>query len=158
MNAFSTSVEDINYQQDVLVAALCPRSEDPAECEASPPDFWRAIALRLWPGYYDPEAEWMCAPPFQDPQDHILTCEECVQGLKASIDQLADPRSIDVIVERFLKSDCCFTIPDERCPQFLEAVLREGIPVLAETSNPEEYPPFCEAVLPGTCPARNMIF
>ena len=39
-----------------------------------------------------------------------------------------------------MASDFCATIPDERCPEFLEAVLRGGIPVLAETSNPEEYP------------------
>merc|ERR1712223_1640767 len=100
ISAASTSEESITDQQVILVGALCPGSEDPAQCEAGLPDFWKAIALRLWPAYYNPEAEWMCAPPCKDPQDHILTCEECVEGLKASIDQLADPRYIDVIVER----------------------------------------------------------
>ena len=41
---------------------------------------------------------------------------------------------------RFLKSDFCFTIPDKHCPKFLEAVLREGIPVLAEADDVEMYP------------------
>jgi len=156
ISAASTSEESITDQQVILVGALCPGSEDPAQCEAGLPDFWKAIALRLWPAYYNPEAEWMCAPACADPQDTPTTCDQCVEGLQASIDFLVD--SIDAIVERFMASDFCSTIPDERCPEFLEAVLRGGIPVLAETSNPEEYPQFCEAVLPGTCPARNMIF
>ena len=40
-------------QIDLLVAGLCPGAEDPAECEAGLPDFWRAIAALLWPGYWD---------------------------------------------------------------------------------------------------------
>ena len=110
--------------QEVLVAALCPRSEDPAECEVwqSPmekkPDLCSLqMSLLIRPAFltsggrlrcdsgqlttiqrlvnakffssfltstpsYSWQAEWMCAPPCQDPQDHILTCEECVDGLK----------------------------------------------------------------------------
>ena len=41
-------------QIDMLVAGLCPESDDPAGCEAGLPDFWRAIAAILWPGYWDP--------------------------------------------------------------------------------------------------------
>merc|ERR1712032_1514341 len=52
----------IANQQAILVGGLCPTSENPAECEAGLPDFWKAIALALWPGYYDPPAEWMCGP------------------------------------------------------------------------------------------------
>ena len=83
---------------------------------------------------------------------------------QASFDQLVVPRTIDTIVERsvvsinrisiiiiciitiiitinrFLASDFCSTIPDERCPVFLEAVLRQGLPALVDASNPDEYP------------------
>ena len=48
--------------------------------------------------------------------------------------------TIAIILTRFEASDFCSTIPDERCPEFLEAVLREGIPVLAEADNPDTYP------------------
>ena len=48
--------------------------------------------------------------------------------------------TIAIILTRFVASDFCSTIPDERCPEFLEAVLREGIPVLAEADNPDTYP------------------
>jgi hypothetical protein len=26
------------------------------------PDFWKRIAMGLWPGYYSAEEDWMCAP------------------------------------------------------------------------------------------------
>ena len=41
---------------------------------------------------------------------------------------------------RVLASNICSTILDDRCPDFLEFVLRKGIPVLAKSSNPEEFP------------------
>jgi len=157
IRAFTTSDKDITYQQAILVGALCPSAEDPAQCEASLPDFWKAIALRLWPAYYNPEAEWMCAPTCADPEDHSLTCEECCMGLQESIEQLVDQRTIDIIVERFLASDLCSSISDERCPEFLEAVLRQGLPALAEADNPDEYPQFCNYVLPGTCPEKQSL-
>merc|ERR1719264_274963 len=153
----SISDESINTQQGVLVGALCPLSEEPAQCEAGLPDFWRAIALRLWPAYYNPEAEWMCAPSCADPDDHSLTCDECCMGLQASINQLVEPRTIDTIVERFLASDLCSTIPNKRCPEFLEAVLRQGLPALAEADDPDGYPKFCNYVLPGTCPEKQSL-
>ena len=119
---------------------------------------------------------------------------------QASINQLVEPRTIDTIVERFivniiciitimitiiiairfLASDFCSTIPDERCPEFLEAVLRQGLPALVGSSNPDEYPQvfsrkknsseilfrdlyqiiffqFCNFVLPGTCPGKQSL-
>merc|ERR1712088_459158 len=154
----SISDESINTQQAILVGALCPGAEDPAQCEAGLPDFWKAIALRLWPAYYNPEAEWMCGPTCANPSDDPTTCEECCAGLQASLDQLVDPRTIDAIVERFVASDFCSTIPDERCPEFLEAVLREGIPILVAGNDPSGYPGFCDFALPGTCPQKHSIF
>ena len=37
------------------------------------------------------------------------------------------------MISRFMASDFCSTIPDDRCPEFLEVVLRGGILALAET-------------------------
>ena len=48
-----------------------------------------------------------------------------------------------IILTRFVASDFCSTIPDDRCPEFLEAVLRQGIPALVGSSNPDEYPQVC---------------
>ena len=41
--------------QAILVGGLCPTAENPAYCEAYLPDFWRAIALTVWPVYYNAE-------------------------------------------------------------------------------------------------------
>merc|ERR1719516_739148 len=69
------SDESIAGQQATLVGALCPTSENPAECEAGLPDFWKAIALTLWPGYYDPAAEWMCGPTCEPLRTLIWTAK-----------------------------------------------------------------------------------
>ena len=66
--------------------------------------------------------------------------------------------TIAIILTRFLASDFCSTIPDERCPEFLEAVLREGIPILVAGNDPSGYPGFCDFALPGTCPQKHSIF
>ena len=63
-----------------------------------------------------------------------------------------------IILTRFVASDFCSTIPDERCPEFLEAVLREGIPILVAGNDPSGYPGFCDFALPGTCPQKHSIF
>jgi len=153
INLTSTADSGIPPQMEILESNLCPGAEDPDQCKAILPDIWNAIALRLWPAYYTPEAEWFCPPLCTDPYDHSPTCDECREGLQAANDQLVDPRTIDHIVERVLASNICSTILDDRCPDFLEFVLRKGIPVLAKSSNPEEFPQFCNFALPGTCPA-----
>merc|ERR1712226_1258642 len=72
-----TSEESVNEQIAMLVAGLCPMDEDPAFCEENLPDFWRSIAALLWPGYWNPEAEWMCAPECAAPEDGAMDCEAC---------------------------------------------------------------------------------
>ena len=77
--------------------------------------------------------------------------------------------NISMIALRFLASNSCSTIPDERCPEFLESVLRQGVPVIAE-GNDINFPQvfirskkvvkkalktkillqFCNYVFPGT--------
>merc|ERR1719402_303413 len=86
ISARMSSEESINQQIDMLVAGLCPESDDPAGCEAGLPDFWRAIAAILWPGYWDPAAEWMCGPTCAAPEDTTMTCEDCTNGIQGAID------------------------------------------------------------------------
>ena len=47
-------------QIELLLAEVCPGTEDPDNCVARLPEFWMAIGAMLWPGYYEPTAEWMC--------------------------------------------------------------------------------------------------
>ena len=55
-----TSEESVATQVEVLLAEICPQAEDPEGCVAGLPEFWAKIAAVLWPGYFDPTAEWMC--------------------------------------------------------------------------------------------------
>ena len=39
-------------------------------------------------GSFQFQAEWMCGPTCAAPEDVSMTCDQCVNGIKASIDQL----------------------------------------------------------------------
>merc|ERR1712055_480163 len=94
-----TSEESIASQQAILVGGLCPTAEDVAGCEANLPGFWAQIAAILWPGYWDPSAEWMCAPLCAAPEDTVMTCDDCMMGIQAAVDQLLSEAAMDAIVE-----------------------------------------------------------
>merc|ERR1711881_332366 len=62
MAAYLTSEEPVGKQIDILLADVCPQVENPEGCVEALPDFWAQIAQVMWPGYYNAEADWMCAP------------------------------------------------------------------------------------------------
>merc|ERR1719356_363625 len=80
-----SSEESLAAQGAILVGELCPSQEDPAGCEAALPEFWNMIAALLWPGYWDPNGEWMCAPICEAPEDVDMTCDDCKMGIQAKI-------------------------------------------------------------------------
>merc|ERR1740123_2037283 len=83
-----SSEESIAAQQGILVGGLCPTAEDVA-------GFWAAIAELLWPGYWDPTADWMCAPSCAAPEDTVMTCDDCTMGIQMAIDQLLAAETLD---------------------------------------------------------------
>ena len=60
ISTYLTNQEIIDYQVGVLLSQVCPQAESPDECVDQLPAFWSRVAMVLWPGYYSPEAEWMC--------------------------------------------------------------------------------------------------
>ena len=47
---------------------------------------------------------------------------------------------MDLVVDGFVNSDFCDQVGgDERCPDILDAVLRQGLPLLAAASNPDDF-------------------
>ena len=62
LSAYLTSDDSIRRQVDILLAEVCPGAEDVDGCVANLPDFWYRVASTMWPGYYDPMADWMCGP------------------------------------------------------------------------------------------------
>merc|ERR1719353_1717406 len=152
-----SSEESIAAQQWILVGGLCPGAEDPAECEAALPGLWAGIAAILWPGYCDPTAEWMCGPICAAPEDTVMTCDDCKMGIQAGVDQMLAPETLDTIVE-FLSGDFCASMGDDRCPEFVDVVIRQGLPMIYAASDDAAVTETCNAAVEGTCPAKFRLF
>jgi len=152
-----SSEESIAVQQGILVGGLCPTSEDPALCEANLPGFWANIAAILWPGYWDPSADWMCAPICAAPEDTVMTCDDCKMGIQAAIDQMLATETLDAIVE-FLSGDFCASMGDDRCPEFVDVIIRQGLPMIYAASDDAAVTETCNAAVEGTCPAKLRLF
>merc|ERR1711970_872387 len=152
-----SSEESIAAQQGILVGGLCPGAEDVAGCEANLPGFWAGIAAILWPGYWDPKADWQCGPTCEAPEDTVMTCDDCKMGLQADIDQLLATETLDAIVE-VLSGDFCASTGDDRCPEFVDVVIRQGLPMLAAAGADGDFSEACNAAVEGTCPAKLRLF
>ena len=79
-----------------------------------------------------------------------MTCDDCKMGIQAkkqnlefvsnrltsqkisqaAIDQMLATETLDAIVE-FLSGDFCASMGDDRCPAIVDAVIRQGLPMLA---------------------------
>merc|ERR1712241_1594200 len=151
------SEESLAAQGAILVGGLCPSTADPAQCEANLPQFWNMIAALLWPGYWDPTAEWMCADICAAPEDTVMTCDDCKMGIQAAIDQMLATETLDAIVE-FLSGDFCASMGDDRCPAIVDAVIRQGLPMLAAAGADADFSQACNAAVEGTCPAKLRLF
>merc|ERR1719232_2434295 len=57
-------------------------------------DFLMQVAMVMWPGYYNADAEWMCAPLCKVRE---ITCEECFEGLQKGVEQLLQEETIAAI-------------------------------------------------------------
>merc|ERR1719230_1071449 len=62
--------ESLAAQGEILVGELCPGAPDPEACVSGLPGLWNQIAAILWPGYWDPTADWMCADICAAPGHH----------------------------------------------------------------------------------------
>jgi len=153
--ARSMSEESLAAQGAILVGGLCPGAPDPAACEAGLPGLWNQMAAILWPGYWDPTAEWMCADICRRPEDVAMTCDDCKMGIQAAIDQLVSEEAMDVIVEN-LAPQICAENPTEECPAAVDAIIRNGLPLLAAAGGDADFAEACNAAVEGTCPARKL--
>merc|ERR1712200_14194 len=149
------SEESLESQKAILVGGLCPGAEDVAQCEANLPEFWGMIAALLWPGYWDPSAEWMCGPICAAPQDTTMTCDDCKMGIQAAIDQLLEPDVLDAIVGEITPA-ICEGNPTEQCPAAVDGVIRQGLPALVAAGSDGDFGQACNGAVEGTCPARKL--
>jgi len=154
LEEFLVSRPGLDLQTTILVAGLCPLANDPEACPEALPPFWKMIADLLWPSYYDPNAEWMCGPTCAAPEDVSMTCDQCVNGIKASIDQLVTESTLDAIVDTLVNGEFCANV-GEGCPEVVDFVIRQGLPLLAsaDVGGDATFQEACNGSVPGTCPA-----
>jgi len=136
------------------VAGLCPTVEDADECAEKLPGFWAELGKMLWTGYFDPQADWMCAPMCADPVEGDLTCDDCKRGIQAGIDQLLSEEAINQVVDAFSGEVFCGKYDDERCPDAVDFVIRQGLPLLAQESENADFGGMCNIAVEGTCPSK----
>merc|ERR1712083_730309 len=60
LGMYLSSTESIGKQVEILLAEFCPTYSDPQACVEGLPEFWEKVAMMLWPGYYNPDEEFMC--------------------------------------------------------------------------------------------------
>merc|ERR1712212_1256918 len=77
LEEFLVSAPGIDLQTTILVAGLCPQANDPEACPEALPPFWKMIAEILWPGYYNPKADWMCEPTWDAIVDALANGDFC---------------------------------------------------------------------------------
>merc|ERR1712165_180605 len=117
--------ESLAAQGEILVGELCPGAPDPEACVSGLPGLWNQIAALLWPGYWDPTAEWMCADICAAPEDTTMTCDDCKMGIQAAIDQLLSEAAVDVII-------------------------RQGLPALVAAGSDGDFGQACNGAVEGT--------
>merc|ERR1712002_1103654 len=128
--AYLTSEESVSKQVDILVAGVCPQVDDADTCVARLPEFWGQIASVLWPGYYDPTADWMCQGCKTAVRD--VTCDECVGGLAGDgfCGQGEDPAA---------------------CSEAIKVLIPLALPMLVASWDETVAAAVCNDAIPGTC-------
>ena len=96
----------------------------------------------------------MCADICAAPEDTVMTCDDCKMGIQAkkqnlefvsnrltlqkisqaAIDQMLATETLDAIVE-FLSGDFCATTGEDRCPEFVDVIIRQGLPMIYAASD-----------------------
>merc|ERR1712203_1038822 len=147
--------ESLAAQGEILVGELCPGAPDPEACVSGLPGLWNQIAAILWPGYWDPTAEWMCAEICAAPEDTTMTCDDCKMGIQAAIDQLLSEAAMDAIVEA-IAPIACQDNPTDECPAAVDVIIRQGLPALVAAGSDGDFGQACNGAVEGTCPARKL--
>merc|ERR1712212_164760 len=149
--AYLTSEESVGKQVDILLADVCPQVENADECVEGLPDFWAQIAQVMWPGYYNPEADWMCAFLCSEVEVRDISCEECFQGIQNGVDQLLLPETIQAIVDALSGDFCAATEEPDRCADAIAVLIPLALPALTANPDQEVGAMICNNAIPDLC-------
>merc|ERR1711990_110922 len=154
---FFTSDDSLSIRVGTLLGEVCPEADDPDACVAGLPDFWAKIAMVLWPGYYNPSEPFMCAT--EDicgaPGAKLaMTCDECVNGIMASFEQLVSEEFLTGIVEWLSGEEFCGMDEDPAtCADIIAQLIPVALPALVGGFDPTHADILCNMAVPDTCPA-----
>ena len=156
LSAYLSAEESVGRQVEILLAEVCPRSDNPEECVEKLPTFWGKIAMVLWPGYFNPDGEWMCAT--EDlcgaPGTRGMTCDECRGGIREAIGQLLSEEFVSGIVDALSGDGFCGMDEDpELCAKVIADLIPLALPALAGGFDSEQTGTICNMAVPDTCPA-----
>eukprot|EP00091_Calanus_sinicus_P015513 TRINITY_DN3383_c0_g1_i12.p1 TRINITY_DN3383_c0_g1~~TRINITY_DN3383_c0_g1_i12.p1 ORF type:complete len:201 (-),score=77.48 TRINITY_DN3383_c0_g1_i12:8-610(-) len=157
LSAYLSAEESVGRQVEVLLAEVCPQAESPEDCVEQLPAFWGRIAMVLWPGYFNPDAEWMCAT--EDvcgaPGTRGMTCDECLGGIQGAIEQLLSEEFVSGIVEALSGEGFCGMEEDpELCARVIADLIPAALPALAAGLEENQTGEICNMAVPDTCPAH----
>merc|ERR1719228_2683318 len=159
LSAYLTSDDSISRQVDILLAKVCPGAEDVDGCVANLPEFWSRVANSLWPGYYDPMAAWICGTEdicgAPGPKARLaMTCDECLGGIQASVEQMLSEEFVMGIVEGLSGEGFCGMEDDpEMCAKVIAQLIPAALPALAAGFDPAVGSTICNDAVPDTCAA-----
>ena len=94
----------------------------------------------------------LCLEPFFLCRD--LTCEECLQGIQASVDQMLSEEFMAGIVEALSGESFCGTMEDPAlCAKAIAQLIPAALPVLAEAGAADTTtgPRLCNNALGHVC-------
>merc|ERR1711874_71711 len=155
LGKYLSSEESIARQVDILLAEVCPGASDPDACVEGLPEFWGDIAMGMWPAYYNPDEEFMCmreglcgAHGSRD----AMTCDECLDGINASINQLLTEEFVSGFVAWLSGEEFCGRLEDpEMCANIIAELLPAALPALAKAFEPETAMGVCNMAVADTC-------
>ena len=151
MATMTSSSEDIKHQTSLLQSQLCPTVPDPAGCTRMLPEFWSAVAPVLWNVYF---GEWMCAEGCSQGKSSLVTCSECLHGVKTATTSLAMEGNMSkhwltkyLGGEGFCAGWSVGTVGE--CRAIVKILVERALPVFAR-QNRTSSESFCNEVL-GVC-------
>merc|ERR1719228_2451204 len=121
---------------------------------SSPPSLPGSLRRRALP--YSRAFWWVDSAQLQrTPRCARLAFLDSGLGLLPSSGQATG--TLDAIVE-FLSGDFCASMGDDRCPEFVDVVIRQGLPMIYAASDDVAVTETCNAAVEGTCPAKLRLF
>ena len=83
-----------------------------------------------------------------------MTCDECIGGIKATIDQLLSEEFVSGIVEWLSGEEFCGMQEDqEMCANVIAELIPAALPALAAGFDPEGSKDLCNMAVADTCMA-----